>query len=255
MKSHIQISTCTLIIIPVSTDGKFIWHFLCALPVYHKFSHLQCAFQSTYCFLPWAGWHAGNKGMTSCDTNLSDCKIFVRIICPFIGFTWLFLHFQPSVVSCPGCVRYDHKKLIYSISSLLPSIVWISCFLMTFLTWAAKKTYNLSTKSIYVYFCLPSVLTVLLEAKAGWRATFKSNPGQAEPITQALTTCPTQTSRLNIPTQKENLECPLAVITIISSMAFLQKALNLTARVLSAVCDQAVLLVNRMIFTFLSLGL
>lgn len=73
-----------------------------------------------------------------------------------------------------------------------------------------------------------SAQAVLLVAKAVWRTEFELSPGQAEPITRALTTCPTPTARLKIPVLGKKPEYPLAVITVIS-MAASQKLDTLNA--------------------------
>lgn len=79
-----------------------------------------------------------------------------------------------------------------------------------------------------------SASAVSLVAKAAWCAKFELSPEQAEPITRALTTCPTQWARLKIPAWEENCENPLTVITIISWLALCQ-TLNLLEQLFSAV--------------------
>lgn len=64
-----------------------------------------------------------------------------------------------------------------------------------------------------------SAVAVSLAAEAAWHTECEQSTGQAEPITAALTTCPTPAARIKIPAfrgqKKEKLTHTLAVMTVI----------------------------------------
>lgn len=68
-----------------------------------------------------------------------------------------------------------------------------------------------------------SAVAVSLAAEAAWHTECEQSTGQAEPITAALTTCPTPTARIKIPAlrgqKKEKLTHTLAVMTVIFWLA------------------------------------
>lgn len=93
-----------------------------------------------------------------------------------------------------------HFFITFSIGSINHAVILchLWCRLLVFSDMCSLTFQQEESMQIFL-----SAWAVLLVAKAAWRTEFELSPGQAEPITLALT-CPTPTARLKIPAWEEN---------------------------------------------------
>lgn len=104
----------------------------------------------------------------------------------------LFPSALPTVI-LHNCTCEIHKRCGY-FSAFLVRITYFLIPSQTCVKSAVSFPLQEENRQIFL-----SAWAVLLVAKAAWRTEFEPSPGQAEPITRALTTCPTPTARQKIP--------------------------------------------------------
>lgn len=120
-------------------------------------------------------------------------------MCASWTLTWRLISPNETVSSSRWRSLINQKKEMKHLGKCHKSVIQVVLLWVCF----RHRQFNLTPRPFPLreenMQIFPSAGAVLLVAKAAWHIGFELSPVQPEPITPALTTCPTPTSSLKIP--------------------------------------------------------